>query len=91
MFTKEQYLDVPVYDIAAFYLLKTNATCPQIYSYASTEESVFIDQATISEGLGDYFANVTNGTLKITFCRYSSGNKKLPFSGLQFLFQKAVS
>ena len=73
MTTHEEYLDVPMYDIAAFYLLKTNSTCPKLYSFSSTEESVLIDKASISPGLGDYFANSTNGTLKITFCRYSSG------------------
>ena len=73
MTTQEEYLDVPMYDIAAFYLLKTNSTCPKLYSFTSTEESVLIDKAFISPGLGDNFANSTNGTLKITFCRYSSG------------------
>ncbi|KAL5249391.1 hypothetical protein ACHWQZ_G018298 [Mnemiopsis leidyi] len=71
MSTNEDYLNVPMYDVAAFYLLKTNSTCPKLYSYASTEESVLMDEATISPGLGDNFANSSNGTLKITFCRYS--------------------
>lgn len=73
MSTNEDYLNVPMYDVSAFYLLKTNSTCPKLYSYASTEESVLMDEATISPGLGDNFANSSNGTLKITFCRYSYG------------------
>ena len=73
MDTDHEYLNVPMYDIAAFYLIRTNSTCPKLYSYNSTEESVLIDQATISKGPGEYFANVTNGTLKITFCRYTKG------------------
>ncbi|XP_063690873.1 sushi, von Willebrand factor type A, EGF and pentraxin domain-containing protein 1-like isoform X2 [Bolinopsis microptera] len=72
MSTTENYLDVPMYDIAAFYLLKTNSSCPQLYSFISSEESVFIDRANISQGPGEYFANTTNGTLKITFCRYAN-------------------
>ena len=67
------YLDVPMYDIEAFYLIKTNASCPKLFSFESTEESIVLDNATASDGLGKYFANVTDGNLKINFCRYTSG------------------
>lgn len=61
-----------MFDIDTFYLLKTNATCPQLYSFSTSEEFVLIDQASI-EGPGEYFASTDNDTLKISFCRYESG------------------
>ena len=70
MSTDQAYLNPPIYEVEAFFLLKTNDTCPQLYSYTYTEESLTIPHATISPGFG--FASTLPDALKITFCRYSS-------------------
>ena len=67
-----QYLNPPIYEVNVFFLLKTNKTCPQLYSFTSTEEYFTIPNATISPGFPETLANTSSGDLKISFCRYSN-------------------
>ena len=69
-------LDVPIYNIDAFHLLKTNKTCPTLYSFSPTEEYITISNATYDGELGPYFGEVVGGRLKLTFCRYSRGENR---------------